>query len=190
MVMTQANTLKRNKIQEAMFAILGQDYKSGHGTPNSRWSLRPSGKGRGYCADDETVESVADDWADWDEDDYGYYEYDENDTDWQDYEFDYDAAYYGDDAGNNDPVLDYEFDVAEYDSCYASYLKCPEEIQRLENGPWISPCGRLGPFSLLYEYVTNSDTYAVQHEGQGQERKSKRKGQEQLQATQATYENS
>ena len=70
MVMTQANTLKRTKIQESMFAILGQDYKSGYGIPNSRWSMRSSGKGRGYCADDETVESVADDWADYDEDDY------------------------------------------------------------------------------------------------------------------------
>ena len=39
MVMTQANTLKRTKIQESMFAILGQDYKSGHGIPNSRWSM-------------------------------------------------------------------------------------------------------------------------------------------------------
>ena len=107
MVMTQATTLKRTKIQESMFAILG------------------------YCADDETVEVVADDWADYDEDNYGYYEYDENDADWKDDEFDYDVAYYEDDISGADPVRDYEFDIADYDFCYTLFLDTRKKLNDL-----------------------------------------------------------
>ena len=150
MVMTQANTLKRNKIQESMFAILGQDYKSGHGQAppgNSRWNSRPLGKGRGYCADDEPVEAVAEDWneAEWDGDEYGYYEYDEYDAEWQDYEFDHDAAYYENESGATDPVLDYEFDVAEYDSCYATYLDARKRFNDLRMARGFLPVVALDP---------------------------------------------
>ena len=50
MVMTQANSLERTKIQQALYSILGQDYKHSHVPNPSRWSSssRPSGKGRGY----------------------------------------------------------------------------------------------------------------------------------------------
>ena len=50
MVMTQANSLERTKIQQALYSILGQDYKHSHVPNSSRWSSssRPSGKGRGY----------------------------------------------------------------------------------------------------------------------------------------------
>ena len=175
MVMTQANTLKRTKIQESMFAILGQDYKSGHGIPNSRWSMRSSGKGRGYCADDETVESVADDWADWDEDDYEYYEYDEDDTNWQDYEFDYDAAYYEDDAGNHDPTLDYEFDVAEYDSCYASYLDARKRFNDLRMARGFLPVVALDP-TASSSGVSPTQMPLQSNKGKGKKGKSKGKG--------------
>ena len=39
-------------------------------TPDGLYDLLE--KGRAYWADDETVEAVADDWADYDEDNYGY----------------------------------------------------------------------------------------------------------------------
>ena len=52
LIMTHAKSLERDKIQEALFTILGQDYRSSSGFPSGRWSSRPSGKGRGYYADD------------------------------------------------------------------------------------------------------------------------------------------
>jgi hypothetical protein len=59
MVMTQANSLERSKIQQAMYSILGQDYKHSHLPHNaSRWSSsRPSGsgKGRGFYADEDAA---------------------------------------------------------------------------------------------------------------------------------------
>ena len=102
MVMTQANSLNRSKIQEA---ILGQDYKSSHGPLSSttRWG-KPSGKGRGYCADDEPVEASAyDEWYNYDEEEYGYYKYDEGDANFPEGDFDHDAAYY-EAEGAADPI--------------------------------------------------------------------------------------
>ena len=38
LIMTHAKSLERDKIQEALFTILGQDYRSSSGFPPSRWS--------------------------------------------------------------------------------------------------------------------------------------------------------
>ena len=82
MVMTQANSLERTKIQQAMYSILGQDYKHSHLPHNaSRWSSsRPSGKGRGFHAD-----AAHDDEDGWgflaEDDDMAYYEYDDGSWD-------------------------------------------------------------------------------------------------------------
>ena len=93
LVMTQANSLDRTKIQQALYSILGQDYKHSHAPASNanRWAVRPSGKGRayykdgandewGYCMneDDDTAYFEAD--GSWEEDGYD--------------EFDADAAYY------------------------------------------------------------------------------------------------
>ena len=51
MVMTQANSLERTKIQQALYSIPGQDYKHSPVPNPSRWSS--SGKGRGYYVDEE-----------------------------------------------------------------------------------------------------------------------------------------
>ena len=67
MIMTQAASLERPKVQRAMFAILGQDYKGGGNLLRDRWNRSNSGKGRSYFAgDDESA-------AEWGEEDT-YYE--------------------------------------------------------------------------------------------------------------------
>ena len=111
--------------------------------------MRFSGKGRDYCIDDETVGSVADNWADWDEDNYGYYKYDEDDTNWQDYEFDYDAVimilYWimSSTSPSANPVIPY-------------ILMSGRDLMACE---WSAD--RLGPYNLFFEYVTNSDTVVI-----------------------------
>jgi len=120
------------------------------------------------------VESVANDWADWDDEDYGYNEYDENDTDWLDHEFDYDAAHYENDAGNNDPVLDYEFDVAEYDSCYASYLDARKRFNDLRRARGFLPVVALD-FSAS-STSTSPTQMPMQSNMKGKGKKGKAKG--------------
>ena len=64
MVMTQANTLKRDQDPRGDVCHLGsglQEWPWNSQLPDG--PMRSSGKGRGYCADNETVESVANDWA-------------------------------------------------------------------------------------------------------------------------------
>ena len=90
---------------------------------------------------------MAEDWneAEWDGDEFGYYEYDEYDAEWQDYVFDHDAAYYENESGATDPVLDYEFDVAEYDSCYATYLDARKRFNDLRMARGFLPVVALDP---------------------------------------------
>ena len=58
MIMTQSTSLERAKVQEAMYAILGQDYKGGGQSVNSRWQrpFNSTGKGRGYFAGDDAAD--------------------------------------------------------------------------------------------------------------------------------------
>ena len=175
MVMTQANSLKRNKIQEAMFAILGQDYKSSHGPLSSatRWG-KPSGKGRGYCADDEPVEASAyDEWYDYDEEEYGYYEYDEGDADFPEGDFDHDAAYY-EAEGAADPINDFEFDVAEYDSCYATYVDARKRFNDLRMARGFLPVVALDP--SVNAAGSQQPQAPANPKGKGKKGKSKGKG--------------
>eukprot|EP00913_Durusdinium_trenchii_P030945 g28983.t1 len=54
MIMTQAASLERAKIQQSMFAILGQDYKGGGHLLRDRWNRAASGKARSYFAGDDS----------------------------------------------------------------------------------------------------------------------------------------
>ena len=125
MVMTQANSLERMKIQQAMYSILGQDYKHSHLPSNlSRWSSsRPIGKGHGYFANEDETYDDDDGWGYMaEDDDMAYYEYDDGSWENDEYaDFDVDAAYFQE--SNYDPAEDdYGFDPAEYDKCFASYM--------------------------------------------------------------------
>ena len=136
LVLTQAPTLEKNKVQETLFLVLGQDYKTVTGHKGGH-----RGKGRGYAAFYE--EDNAYDQADWDEPHYdetedysAHYENDEHYTEYNDspshyespshygyYEddttgFDEDAAYYGEEVPQGDPTENAE----EYDSAFAAYL--------------------------------------------------------------------
>ena len=136
LVLTQAPTLEKSKVQETLFLVLGQDFKTvaGHSKGGHR------GKGRGYAA---FYEDEADDSGQWDEpynhDDDGYsvyYEYDEYYTEHNDspshyespshhgyYEedttvFDDDAAYYGDEVSPED----HKSKLRSTNSAFAAYL--------------------------------------------------------------------
>ena len=136
LVLTQAPTLEKNKVQETLFLVLGQDFKTvaGHSKGGHR------GKGRGYAVfygDDEADPGQWDESYNYDDDGYSaHYEYDEYYTEYNDspthyespshhgyYEedttgFDDDAAYYGDEVPPEDPQEQAE----EYDSAFAAYL--------------------------------------------------------------------
>ena len=75
LVMTQANSLARAKIQESLFSILGQDYKSASGQHWNRRNDYNRGKGRAY------YEHEHGEWEEWAQDD-AYYEADGEDGDW------------------------------------------------------------------------------------------------------------
>ena len=65
--------------------------------------------------------STCDIWYDYNEEEYGYCEYDEGDADFLESDFDHDAAYY-EAEGVADPTTDFEFDVAKYESSFVSYV--------------------------------------------------------------------
>ena len=75
LITTQCPNLERVKVQEAMFLVLGQDYKAAVSTNNDRRGHHGyRGKGRGYAAQEdedygEPAEWQHDDWSEG-----GYYE--------------------------------------------------------------------------------------------------------------------
>ena len=144
LVTTQAPNMERNKVQEALFLILGQDHKTVAGGGHHHAQHRGfRGKGRGYAVyyeDDNQHE--ADDWAD------------DND-----YDHDYEGGYYEDEAYSQDPsptaadsyydetFEDFDTDAAyyqtledadpseqaeEYDSAYASYIDARRRFNEIK----------------------------------------------------------
>ena len=66
LVTAQAPTLERNKVQEAMFLLLGQDHKTVAGGGQHQHHRGFRGKGRAYAAyyEDADNDPEADDWPD------------------------------------------------------------------------------------------------------------------------------
>eukprot|EP00913_Durusdinium_trenchii_P010092 g9465.t1 len=129
MIMTQAASLERPKVQQAMLAILGQDYKGGGNLLRDRWNRSNSGKGRSYFAgDDESTPDWGDEDTYYEEDDADYMNEEEtmDDTWWE--TFDADAAYYQEDY--DEPEL--EFDPGEYHEAYASYVDARKRFNDLK----------------------------------------------------------
>ena len=134
MIMTQSASLERAKVQQAMYAILGQDYKGGGQSVNSRWQrpFNSTGKGRGYFAGDDNAADLT--WdnpsAEWEPEDEGtYYLDDEQGDEWYD-EFDDDAAYFQEECDTQEH--DGEFDVSEYDEAYATYTDARKRFNDLK----------------------------------------------------------
>eukprot|EP00435_Cladocopium_sp_Y103_P035039 s1888_g9.t1 len=140
LITTQAPSMERNKIQEALFLILGQDHKSVAGGGQHPYHRGIRGKGRGYSAfyegEDNENYDHNDCWPDDDErqEEAGYYEGEDNNSPGADsyydetYEdFDNDAAYYQT-LGDTDPTEQAE----EYDSAYATYLDARRRFNEIK----------------------------------------------------------
>ena len=126
LITTQAPTMERMKVQEALYLILGQDHKAAvNGRP-----FKGHSKGRGYAAADYDVTedydlddvTAADEayyegaWDGYEEE--GYWEHD-------DVFYEEDVQNFDDDAGYfqqlEEPALDMPY-VEEYDEAYAAYV--------------------------------------------------------------------
>ena len=131
--------MEHNKVQEAMFLILGQDHKTVSGGGQHQHHRGFRGKGRVYAAhDDDNYDPEEDDWPDDDGWEEGYYEYDDaysqatspvadSHADETYEEFDNDAAYYQT-LEDTDPHEQAE----EYDSAYASYIDARKRFNEIK----------------------------------------------------------
>ena len=131
--------MERNKVQEAMFLLLGQDHKTVAGGAQHHHHRGFRGKGRAYAAyEDDANDMEPDDWDDDDGWEEGYYEWDDAqshaasqaadsyvDETYED--FDNDAAYYQtlDDV---DPAEQAE----EFDTAYATYLDARKRFNEIK----------------------------------------------------------
>ena len=141
LVTLRAPDLNKPKVVEALYLILGQDYKSSHHQPDRRPFHR--GKGRGYVvADDDTGyyhdendEIYDQQWDDTvyfegDDDYYGNEElYYEDGPD--DFGFDQEAIYYQGGDGEIDASAEPPWCVEEYDEAYAAYLDARKRFSDL-----------------------------------------------------------
>ena len=96
LVMLKAPGLEKNAVMEALYLILGQDYKSGgwNHDRNRRFNNHKRGSNKAYAAQDEWYDEP-DESYDWD--DAGYFEEDfpVQDYEHDEAEFDEEAGYYG-----------------------------------------------------------------------------------------------
>ena len=143
LITLRAPNLEKTEVIEAMYLILGQDYKGGgwNSERNRRFGGHsPSWKHRAYAAEDYEEDPHQEDEG-WE---YGYYEEDESwadDPQSQDYDlyddgqdFDHDAGYYGEE----DPWPETEEQqnptqmAAAYDAAFASYTDARRRFQELK----------------------------------------------------------
>eukprot|EP00435_Cladocopium_sp_Y103_P011780 s1452_g3.t1 len=127
LVTLRAPSLELTKVVEALYLILGQDYKqSVHGHGDRRWH-RGKG-GRGHVAEEE-------DYEDWEYAEEGYWGYEDEFYD-QDYEdpgdFESEYGYFHDehDLPENEQATE-SFDVEAYDEAFAAYLDARKRFSDL-----------------------------------------------------------
>ena len=173
LVMTQSNSLERTKIQQSLYAILGQDYKHSHAPASNtnRWAARPSGKGRAYYMSEEPYE---------DDDEWGYYMNEDDDTayfeddgayDYEAYdEFDADAAYFQE--AFDDETEDFGFDPEEHDQCYATSMDARKRFNDLRMSRGFLPVVALDPNAT----GTPSSQMPSPPKGKGKGKKGRGKG--------------
>ena len=136
LVTLRAPQLERKKVVEALYLILGQDYRATHGAHG-----KPFHKGykfRGYAAQDYDPDELYDDGAsEWQSewaDDGAYYKADdaEEAEEWHEPDaFDSSAVYYqydGDDGTMDEAPW---HDVESYDQAYATYLDARKRFSDL-----------------------------------------------------------
>ena len=143
LITLKAPTMEKNEVIEALYLILGQDYKGGgwNVERNRRFGIQSHSwkNHRAYVADDYDDETYQDD-EQWE---HGYYEEDDSwleegpayeayDDEGQD--FDYDAGYYGEEEPwpDNEEANSPSQMAAAYDSAFASYTDARRRFQELK----------------------------------------------------------
>ena len=172
LIMTHAKSLERDKIQEALFTILGQDHRGSVGLSPGRWSARPSGKGRAYYTDEISEDTSWEPDYDPIDEESVYYQADD-DEDWEEWiedEFDGNAAYYQDNPEDENVSNALEFDVGEYDECYASYIDARKRFNDLRMARGFLPVVALDTNSQ------SSGQLPLVAKGKGKKGKGKSKG--------------
>ena len=121
LVLTQSPGLEKNKVQEALFLLFGQDFKAGGQHHDRRW--KGKARGKGYAVYEEEEDPHYEEG--WDE---AYYEFEDADLAEYEYdpveEFDQEAIYYQDEVGDASPLSqeDQQHQVEEYDEAFAAYV--------------------------------------------------------------------
>ena len=179
LITLRAPTLEKAAIIEALYLILGQDYKAGgwNHDRNKRFQ-RWSNSSRAYAAQD--------DW--WEEDDYGwddetgYYEDDEQVAvyDLEEEEFDADAAYYGDEQWPDEATEAHSPDrmAEEYDTAFASYTDARRRFNELKMARGFLPVVALADNQqpvMAGASSSSSSPRSWQRKGKGKGGKSKGK---------------
>ena len=144
--------MERQKVIEALYLLLGQDYKASHGGHGHHKPFHKTYKYRGYAAQDyetdETFDQIdADGYSEW-ADDGAYYGDDGLEAGYDDWDeassFDANAAYYQYEH-EEDATDDSQWqDVDVYDEAYAAYLDARKRFTDLRLSRGYLPIVALG----------------------------------------------
>eukprot|EP00435_Cladocopium_sp_Y103_P073850 s421_g45.t1 len=116
-------TIELTKVVEALYLILGQDFKQSiHGHGDRRWHQRGKG-GRGYVAEDE-------DYEDWEHTEHGYWGYDHTQEETYDPEYE-DSGHYEAEFGYFHDEQD-AHDIEQ--ASFAAYLDARKRFSDLARG--------------------------------------------------------
>ena len=152
LVTLRAPKMERQKVIEALYLLLGQDYKASHGGHGHHKPFHKTYKYRGYAAQDyetdETFDQIdADGYSEW-ADDGAYYGDDGLEAGYDDWDeastFDANAAYYQYEH-EEDAADDSQWqDVDVYDEAYAAYLDARKRFTDLRLSRGYLPIVALG----------------------------------------------
>ena len=142
LITLHAPQLEKKKVIEAMYLVLGQDFKAGghhHGADRRGFHGHRSFKQRGYVAQDEDALEYEYDDGEWSVDygDGAYYEWDDDESyaagePWPvEEDFDSQAAYFQTETVVTEENYPWQ-DVDSYDAVYAAYLDARKRFSDLK----------------------------------------------------------
>ncbi len=185
LIMTQAPTLDRLKVQEALYLVLGQDHRAA--TSDHRRPFRGKGKGRAYMAEDED-ENEEMGWDDDSPSSHAYYEQAVDDSwlegasTWETDEiyymdgeegaaFDEDAVYYQEEQPVDLPY------VEEFDEAYAAYVDARKRFNDIKLSRGYLPIVALTESQAnLSPGISSTPSSPTSPSGKGKKGKGKGKG--------------
>ena len=177
-VLTQAPKLEKLRVQEALFVILGQDYKSAVSHDRRPFANNRFQRGKAFAAHDHETFDDLDIYED------GYYEYDDQyetevyDESWADDSFDADIGYFQEDEA----ALEFDqhseaFDINTYDEAFAAYLDARRRFQDLKLSRGFLPVVALADQNPVFPSSNSSPSSRGRGKGFGKPKgKSKGKG--------------